>query len=121
MPGQRLSITAAPSITPSFPGFSDLAKNGRSLARSVIGYANEPSPRRVAARNVIGFTSVILGLLGGVLVKRRELLIALGGAVLVFPRFATAQSRVAHIAVLVSRLPPQSPTPIGRGCCAVPN
>ena len=48
---------------------------------------------------------------GGVLVRRRELLIALGGAVLVLPRFATAQSRVAHIAVMVSRLPPQSPLP----------
>ena len=43
--------------------------------------------------------------------KRRELLIVLGGAVLMLPRFTTAQSRVAHIAVLVSRLPPQSPIP----------
>src|SRR5437588_6564632 len=52
--------------------------------------------------------------LGGVLVNRRELIIALGGAVLVLPRFAIAQSRVAHIAALVSRLPPQSPLPFWR-------
>jgi putative ABC transport system substrate-binding protein len=43
---------------------------------------------------------------------RRWFIACLGGAVLVIPAYATAQTRVAHIAVLLSRLPAQLPIPV---------
>ena len=45
------------------------------------------------------------------MIQRRRFLASLGGTVLTFPGFATAQPRVAQIAVLMARLPSQMPLP----------
>src|ERR1044071_8743623 len=45
------------------------------------------------------------------MIERRRFLASLGGTVLTFPGFATAQPRVARIAVLMARLPSQMPLP----------
>jgi hypothetical protein len=46
--------------------------------------------------------------------RRRWFIASLGGAALALPRFATAQSRVASVAFLFNRLPPQIPAPFWR-------
>ena len=46
--------------------------------------------------------------------KRRRFIASLGGAALALPRFAAAQSRVASVAFLLNRLPPQIPPPFWR-------